>query len=374
MLCGGSARLRRRVVKPGKSGPAAVAGNWAHYVAAVSLMENEGAVFTSGDRLPKPEGITNFKPSSFQRWMVRFYLETITYFAGLDMAIEVEAEFKEAFARFDLSGHADAFAINADATEAVGFDLKTGSELVDAAEDNAQVAVYIVLLFLAYPTLRKITFNIVQPANNPNDGFERVTSVTVEGEDKLRGLVNYIERELNHAIDHEDELNSDGWKQCRYCDAALICPAIKADLAAMKMKLTPEMLAQLQTEPDNTELVQLFLDSKKFTPIFDVAKEEVKSRLRAGPIAAAGVNLTLTTRAGQRTITDKPKAAELLAVLPDELYYDCIDFSAAGIEAALAKHEKLPKESKVGPSGKSRYKDLFGTITEQGTSEIIKVA
>lgn len=400
LLCPGSTQLIRRI-RENQSSQAAHLGNWCHYTAAKTLVDFHGALPPDGGLIAPvmPEG---FKPSNFGQWMADFHVQTVLTYADADMALLVEQEFSHTFKvkpyllydaktgafigmcdEADLTGHIDAFAINADATEAVGGDLKSGPEHVDEAEQNAQVLTYMVLLKCAYPSLRKITFFIDQPQNNPDEGFERVTFATAAG-DQLDGLVSYLERELNHSIDHENELNSDGWKQCRYCPVAATnqCPAIHGDYEIMKLTLTPEMIEAVKAEPTTEQLAALEIMRKKFTPIFDAGHEALKDRLELlGPQTAEGYRFYLETSPGRTKITDNAKAAEILAHVPDETYHTLYEFKKEPIEKALAAQEsartgqKIPHDSKVSgkTSGKSLFREQFAGITEQAEIKKLKM-
>lgn len=388
--CAGSDLLQRkaRSAMPPASTEAATAGRWCHAQAATMLCQLHGAVF-QGERFDWPQ---NFKPTGFHLWMVAFYVQAVLELAHVDMAIEVEGEFQHVLKvptyRFrdeqtgeivesdeiGLSGHIDTVAITADATEATGFDLKTGADPVTEAADNAQVLFYIVLLKLAYPSLRKVTFYVVQPSNDP-DTHDRISEVSLEG-DALDRAAAYLEGQLLLVCANPYELNSDGWKQCRYCDAALICPALRKDIEDMKLNLTEEAFAAIAAQPAIDELARVKLADKKLTPIFERAAEALKERLVAqggSGVVVDGVPFVLEDRPGKRKVTDNAQATQRLSILPDDLFHQAYEFKPAAIEDALALHFKLPKTSKKGDSGKSKFKELLGDITEQPVNKILKV-
>ncbi len=379
MACPGSALLRERV-KPSKSGAVAALGTWCHWMAATELVREHGATPPEAG-LPEPPMRAGWKPTGFDLWMIRFYVAEVLDRVGADMALEVEAEFKHSFARFDLSGHIDTFGITADATEAIGFDLKTGSVVVDEAKDNAQVLGYIVLLALAYPTLRKITFAVVQPRNHEDDGEQRVSMITLEGE-QIAQAVAYVERTLNTAIDEEMTVNSDGGKQCRYCPAALQCPAVEADLSHMKMTLTPEYLNGIAAEPTIDRLLAVALAGRKLSPLLKDAADILKQRIRdKGEQTVDGYRVFVQSQPGIRVVTDNAKARVQLGDLPDALFDRCYQFKPGEIEEVLAEHEsartglKVPVDTKTAGkvSGKSMMRDRIGHVMQQGEREILKI-
>lgn len=380
LACPASLQLRA-LVGEGKDSAASLLGSWCHYEGARRLVEHHGAVAAEGALVP----VALQNPPRFALWMVDFWLQTVLTYCDVYMALEVEAELSHDFPAFTLTGHVDCVGFKVEdgaPVEATGLDLKTGTEIVDEAEQNAQVLGYMVLLKLTYPTLRKVTFAICQPRNNPDEGQERITWATLEGE-ALDRAVSYLEREILRSLDNPDQLNSDGWKQCRYCPAADQCPAIAADLEEMKMTLTPEHVANISTEPSLRRLLDIEFARKKLTPVFDRAKDALKARVKAegGSVIEDGVRIYIEERNSGRKITDNAKATELLSDLPDERFHRCYAFKPSEIEAVLAEHEsertgaKVPVESKAKGkvSGKSLYNDKLGAVTETTTAEWLRI-
>jgi len=380
-----ASHVLRALVADSKDSDASTLGSWCHYEAARRLVADHGAVAEEGALAPvtMPEG---WEAPRFALWMVDFYLQTVLTYCDVDMALEVEAELSHAFAGFTLTGHVDAVGFKVegdDVVEATGLDLKTGTEIVDEAEQNAQVLGYMVLLRLCYSTLRKVTFAICQPRNNPDEGQERITWATLEG-DALDRAVTYLEREITASLDNADQLNSDGWKQCRYCPAADQCPAIAGDIEAMKLTLTPEHIANIATEPSVARLLEIEFARKKLSPLFDRAKDALKSRVEAegGEIMENGVRIYVEERNSGRKITDNKAATEALSDLPDERFHRTYEFKPAAIEAVLAEHEtertgaKVPVESKAKGkvSGKSLFNDKLGALTETTTAKWLRIA
>lgn len=386
LYCSGSAFLTRRVREARRvlASAAALMGTWCHADGALGLIEKHGAT-NYGPPIVRP---AEYKSNAFAEWISRYYQTAVAEHTSADMAMEVEAEFDSdilgggpdaptdipAFSRFQLTGHIDCFAMTADGTEAIGFDLKAGINIVTEAGDNAQVLAYIVLLKLAYPTLRKVTFYIVQPQNDPDSGVDRITEIVVDGEDKLRGAVAYLERELNYACDHPYDLNSDGPRPpCGNCAAKLVCPAYRGDLEPMKLSLTKEAFDAIKLHPDPTELGRIELAARKFKPLFEAAHDELAERIGENGLDVDGVKLVRETRAGRRKITDNLMADAALRDLPHALRVGTYEYKPAAIEDALAEHLKLPKKSVKGHDAKKEYNARFGHFTEQGQSVIIKI-
>jgi hypothetical protein len=369
LWCPGSKALGAKAKPRARDSTQATAGQWCHARAAQRLRDEESA---TGPAIVLPE----LKADRFKEWIVSYYLDTVRMYVEADMAIEYEAALEWEFPRFILTGHMDVLALNADATEFVGLDLKSGTDPVTPAEDNAQGLGYQALVALNYPTVQRSTFALVQPTNNPDDGLERVTVARSETRGALDAQVTYLERELNHVLDAAGELNT-GWRQCHYCPAALICPAFEADAdLIMRMILTPEQLAAIPDEPDIEKLFVFEAARKQFEEPLKLAHETLKARVAemGGAELSDGTKLLVIDRPGARTITDNAAATAALNDLPETLWHTCYKFRPGEIEIALAEFLSLPKTSKKGPSGASAYKDRLGHITVSAVNKVLKIA
>jgi hypothetical protein len=368
LLCPGAPLLRCIAKPPVADTSQALQGRWCHAKAARRLIEEEEA---HGD---KPE-LPAYPGGPFEEYIAAHFVDTVRMYVESYMAIEVEGEMSWEFDRFILTGHQDVFAISADGTEIVNGDLKAGSDPVDPADENPQGLGYLVLDVMNYPEARKATCFFDQPQNQPDLGLERVSHIMIEGRDKLEALAHYLERELNHVLDNPHELNSDGWKQCHYCSAALICPAFAGDIEAMKMTLTPEQIAAIPTEPDLERLWFFEQAKRKFGGPLDTAHEALRTLVeKAGTVVELkdGTKLYLVDRAGRRTFANNGAVAAKLDDLPDNLYHRCYAFSGGDIEDALAEYLKLPKTSKKGPSGQTEFRERLKGLYEQAISKVLE--
>jgi hypothetical protein len=319
--------------------------------------------------------LPDLKADHFKEWQVAFYVDTVRMYVEPHMAIEYEAGLSWEFPRFNLIGHMDTLALDPDATEFVGLDLKSGPVPVTPAPDNAQVLGYNVLVALNYPTVQKGTFALVQPQNNEEDGLERVTVARSPDRKALDAQIAYLERELNNVLDHHLDLNS-GARQCHYCPAALICPAYENDITTMRMTLTPEQLDAIPSEPSIEKLFAFESARKQFDAPLTLAHDTLKERVEemGGAELADGTKLLVVDRPGAREITDNAQATAALADLTEERFHACYKFKAGEIEIQLADQYGLPKTSKKGPSGQSMFKDKLGHLVEQKVNKVLKIA
>jgi PD-(D/E)XK nuclease superfamily len=368
LLCPGAKALSEHA-KPRQTGSSqALAGVWCHARGAQRLRDEESAC---GPEIVLPD----LPADRFKEWIASYWVDTVRMFVEPHQGIEYEAEMQWEFDGFILTGHLDMLAIDADATEFVIGDLKSGSDPVTPAPDNAQVLGYSVLAALNYPTVQKGTLFLCQPLADESAGFERVTVSRAPDRKTLDAQVAYLERELNHVLDHELELNS-GWRQCHYCPAALICPAFECDISTMRMTLIPAQLAALPSEPSLEKLFAFEAARKQFAEPLDLAHETLKARVAemGGAELADGTKLLVVDRPGAREITDNAAATQRLNDMPEELFHRCYKYRPGEMEAALAEWLQLPKTSKKGASGQSAFKERFGDIVKQEMNQVLKIA
>jgi hypothetical protein len=333
-----------------------------HYLAHSVLKEKHGAV---GDLGPTPE-IPKSIP--FSIWIADFYVRHVVETVPQGWSLECEAALAYEWPTFNLSGHIDCVAISPDATEAIGFDLKTGYDPVDAAEMNEQVLGYACLLLRAYPTLTKITFWIVQPRNDEDEGFERVSSVTLEG-DVLAAASASLESRINYALANANELST-GLKCCKWCPAAPQCPAILKLLEHMKHTLTDADIAAIEYTPDDAKLADWIIAARVLNrPMEDAdamgtARLETQGYLRA----TDGTLITLKDEAGSYSFPDPVGfyRATRSIITDDAEYAATVKPSVTKTIEAIAKVRDIPKKSKVGVSAQGVFEESLKPLCVQG--------
>lgn len=371
-------------------------GSMAHYEAALRLVNHHGAVPPEGG-LVRPDIPLDYKLAPHAERVVDYYVRSVLQDAGGDMAIEVESELLAEFDQFWLSGHCDFSAVNADATELRFNDLKTGILPVDVAEQNYQIAAYCVLFKRQWPTLTKVVGRIVQPRIGEAVG-PRESEVTIEGE-QLEGAAAFLEKKINDALANPMQLETNQ-KSCRWCEAALRCPALAAERDIMKMQLTKEEIERLKLEPEDQALARWCVAGKLLSPKFDAAKEILKERLAVITeiVTPEGVRLFLETKPGVREVVKKQEAWHRLAghwqeemqesdaerwaaglentprqpklvFVPGELdesqALECVKFSVGEVEKQLAAKHGIPLSSKKGDCGKARAETLLEGCVER---------
>lgn len=372
--CPGSFTLQQ-LVNP-RDGEEAHEGTYLHWSIAARLVGELGATPPEGG-LPPPSVPKDYKVNTRSDWIVDFCYDLVRRDVPTDWAMEVECPLAYEFDRFILSGHQDLFAINADATESVGMDWKTGYRAVDSADSNNQALGYIVLQKRAYPTLRKAAFSIAQPRANEDDGEQRVSTVVVEG-DALNDAVAYLERRVNEALDHLDEIST-GQRQCRWCSAARpgACPGWQAEFDDMKMKLTPQGLAEIKRDPTNVQLADVAVSASIIEQGIKDAKEELKQRLEGGKsvVTSGGVSITVIEQPGFYTTTN-PAAlyANLCATLPTAERAKIIDVSTTRLRDSIARVMNIPKGGLAAVTAEKVFDQKFRPHMEQGKRRLLKFA
>ena len=344
-------------------------GTMIHYRGAQRLIA-AGAVGT----VDTPPAADIWQPDPFEKFIEDYWVDTILAVTPPDWAMEVEASLEWDTPDFRLTGHLDLFAINADATEAEIDDLKAGYIPVDAADCNWQLTGYLVLLLLVYPTLRRVKLRIVQPRNNPDDGFERVTEVTVEINDD--SVINFLKGKIKEAL--ADQMTLETGKQCRYCPAALICAAQEELRKEMKIQLTEGDIAAIAAASNDETLGRWARDSKILSAPMEKARALLKARLEEKKkeiVLEDGTRLFLKGGFGPRKITDVPAALDKAKrVVPeDELFSECVKFSLTSFTDLVAKRLSLPKTSKKGTSAESWVATNFDSLTTREATKTLVV-
>lgn len=358
-------------------------GQYLHWLAHAKIAADMGGV----GNLEKPAAV----PPNIQlsAWIAEFYMRAVQERVPNDWSLEMEGDFETEFilprpahgiSSFFLSGHPDDIAMNRDATEAIGFDLKCGYDPVDPAEMNEQVFGYSILLADAYPSLKKITYYIIQPRNDEDTGFDRISKpMVLEGDALVRAREVFVDR-VNVAIENFWQTNS-GQKQCRWCKVAkqrpFDCPSLSADSQLMKATLTPSALDALRAAPDDGKLGDFVITGRTLTEPIKAATEMLHERLDArGYVdAACGTRITRTTRPGAYEIPDKMAFHERLKdVLPDEKdRAECASYSMDELKKRIASVRKIPQKSTVrGTLDARQVFDLdLRPLVKQGESRIL---
>jgi hypothetical protein len=366
LACPGSMTLNA-IVKH-RQGDEGTEGTALHWLSHSRMVSELGAAGNPGATPEMPKSLP------FSVWISDFYFAYVrdTLESCPDWSLEVECALAFEWPGFTLSGHIDAVAINPDATEAIGFDLKTGYDPVDIAEQNEQVLGYAVLLLRAYPTLRSITFHIIQPRNDEDEGFQRVSSVTLDG-DTLQAAPDSLAARINHAIFNSMEVST-GLKCCKWCSAAPQCPAQILLREHMKATLTPQLLETIKATPDDAALGDWVISGRVINRAMEDAETLLEERIAAkgSVIAGDGTQITIKEQAGSYSFPD-PGAfyrATRAVITDDDKYAATVKPSVTKLKDAIAEARGIPKTSKKGESAASVFDGTFRPLCVQGVRKV----
>ncbi len=366
LSCPGSLTLNAIVQK--RQGEEGTEGTYLHWLAHSKLMAECGAHGDIGPQPQTPPGI------QLNAWIAEYYLRSVRETVPPDWSLECEVTMEHDFSGFTLTGHADDVAISPDGTEAMLFDLKTGYDPTDQADENTQLLGYSVLLLMAYPTLKKITAYLVQPRNDEDEGFQRVSSVVIDGA-VLANAATWLEAQINAALAQPTELNS-GRRQCRWCSVSVQCPALQAELQLMKHTLTPEELARIKAVPDDAQLGDWVISARTLRQPTEDAEGMLKTRIEAKGYVDAGVGtrITMKIQGGSYSFPDKPAFyAALTELVPDAATRaKALKFSVTETRDLIAEVMGVPKSGKAPVTATGVFDAKFRPLVVQGERRLLQ--
>lgn len=366
LSCPGSRTLEARVAP--RVGDDGAEGTYLHHLAHSRMIAELGARGELGQEPSRPASV------KFSQWIADFYFNTVREMVPSDWSIEVEAALAyeyPASENFILSGHIDCMAINPDCTEVIFFDLKTGYDPVDVAEDNWQIFGYASLILTAYPGLQKITAYIVQPRNDEDEGFQRVSPPMVLKGERLAGLIPTLMQEVSRALSHSMELET-GRKQCRWCPAVMQCPALRAEKDLMKITLTPEALARIEQTPSDSVLADWVVSMRTLRQPAADAEEMLKKRIEAAGFvdSGSGARITIKVEGGSYDFPDKPAYYRALReVMPDaneDKIATAFKFSVTATKDLIADVMGVKKTGKGAITAEGIFDARFRPLVKQG--------
>lgn len=367
LRCPGSRPLTALVAP--REGDEATEGSRIHWETAWRLVEELKAVQPEGGL---PAWLTPYRLPPFSAWIPEWCVNVVKNRVPTTWALEVEVPLEWEFDRFILTGHEDVAATSPDGQESDDFDWKGGRIPVLPADCNEQVAGYLALRRLNYGIV-KARFTIGQPCNDEDDGFERLSTVTIDGADKLDALVATLESRVNYALDHSDELES-GLSQCKYCSAATQCPAIALELEAMKTRLTPEILAAIRQHPDDATLARLVMSGRTLARPIDDAEDLLKERLAVvGTIVTDGTTITMKeSSAGFKVVNPCGMFGWLRGLLTDDQLAPALNYPGGKIKGAIAKGLGIPETGKAPTTAKSVFEGGAAAFIEPRTKKMLQ--
>ncbi len=343
-------------------------GTYLHWLIAKALVEKLGAQPIDGE-LPPPGVPKGYECPKNSLWIVDWAVRRVRERVPSDWSLLVEVPVAYAFPDWDNSGHFDWFAISPDGIEAIGGDWKTGRDPVDPADNNWQTFDYQCLAKRAWPSLRRVTFEIGQPRVTEEDEVERITVSVLEG-DRLEIANNTLNSYVVAALANRHELNTG--KQCTYC-IGCSCPAIRK---LMKLKLTPELLAQVTREPSDAILGDFVADGRLLAKPLKDATELLHARLdiKDAVVTGEGKTFTREIQRGNYEITEPVPFFKLAKQLlgSDEHMAAVYKPSFTRLGDELAEVLNVPRTG-AAPVTVEGVLDQFKIFAKQGERRILKL-
>ena len=283
-----------------------------------------------------------------------------------DWSLEIELPLEWEFDRWILSGHLDVAGTSADGRHSHDLDLKTGYRPVLPAKFNEQVNGYLVLRRLI-DEIEHAKFTIGQPHNSEDDGYERISTVELEGK-ALEDLPGVLDRRVCLALDQANVLES-GPDQCKWCPVGVACPAIQAEIEHMRIILTNELLARIKSEPDDALLGDIIIAARTIAQ--PIADAEVLLKERLGEVteieAGCGTRISQKLEGGKYKVLDPVRfLEELLDMVDVDRLAPALQYSRGRIEDAIAAQFDIPKSGSEDQTAEMVFDARLGPFVEQG--------
>ncbi len=341
-----------------------------HWLIASKLVAEHGAVPPDGG-LPPPDVPKDYKLPQMSEWIVSWAVRHVVETIPADWSLMVEVEMSHYFETFGLDGHADILAISPCGTKAKQKDWKTGMKPTEPAPTNEQVNGYLGLAKSEWPSIMEIEGEICQPRADEDSGFQRISSVTV-GPDRIESLLPTLDRRIREAQSNPMKLVT-GIVQCAHC-VGCSCPAIRAEEDFMEMTLTPELLARIKREPDDTLLADFALKAKILSAPMEDARDMLVERLKAGRAVTTsdGTPVVMKTQGGKFTVKNAQGAWDAVnELIPAERMKEVVSYSKGRIIDVVAEVHDVCKSGKHAVTGEKLFAASIAPHMERGEKNII---
>lgn len=366
LSCNGSLKIVP-LVDP-RDGDEGFEGTMIHWMIADRCVRELGAIPPEGG-LPAPDVPKGYVLPKNSLWIVDWAMRHIRETIPDDWSLMVEVEMEHEFGRWVNRGHADIIAISPCGKKAKGKDWKTGRDPVDPADNNEQTGSYMGLTKLEWPSIEEIDFEICQPRISEEDGFERVSKVTVTD---LPALVASMDRRVCAALDAKPKLITG--KQCTYC-IGCSCPAIQAEQEFMELELTPELLATIKRKPDDAKLADFVIIGRRLKKPLEDATEMLHARLDTNPtiVAGCGTQVSRKIQKGDYSVPDPVRfLAAVKELLPaEDSIAKVMTPSMTRVKDEIAAVMNIPKTGKAAVTAEGVFDAKLRPLVEQGEKRLL---
>jgi CRISPR/Cas system-associated exonuclease Cas4 (RecB family) len=331
MRCPGSLRLEAEM--PDKPSRYAAEGTLAHSMAA-DYLENKPNPQDYLGGVNEEDGFDFIVDQAMIDYVVDYAKLVREYAEGGELHIEQRLSFSDSIGVPDSFGTSDAVIVHPDRITII--DLKYGMGVRVDAQENEQLMLYALAALekfgVAYD-FKEVVMVIHQPRLNHVSEY----AVPVE---HIQAFAERAREAAKKALFDNDPTYEAGEKQCKFCKAKAVCPALKAEVDAMTADVaTPADFADL-VQGDGKDLAEALKRVAVIEQWCAAVREEAERRLVAGE-TVPGFKL-VAGRKGNRKWTDEEAVEKLLH--KSGIEYDAI------FETKLAsptKIEKLLKSNSV---------------------------
>jgi len=358
MRCYGKLALEKPF--PESSSVYADEGTAAHEVAAMCLEQGQDAAAFIGRIIEVPKTGRKFEVDEEMAEAVQVYLDLCRSFGG-DRVVEQKCDYstwildqEQIDAGVTAYGTTDFGTILPELREIVGIDYKHGQGVAVSAEENEQQQLYVCglidLFSLVYDIEDDWTVRLIISQPRANNKSEWLTTVGELKQFALRAKI--AARHAMHQYDGKAEPKLvPGEKQCRFCKAKAVCPALAAETTAVVTTaasvddfadLTTETLPAALAEVPSDVLAEALAKVDLMEMFCLAVRAETERRLVAG-VEVPGFKLVEGKRGHRKWVN--PEEAELqlrsMRLKTEEM------FELKLISPTTA--EKLAKAGTIGP-------------------------
>jgi hypothetical protein len=153
------------------------------------------------------------------------------------------------------------------------------------------------------------------------------------------------------------------------------CPALREELKAMKLKLTPESISLVKQVPDDALLGDWVITMRKLKRPTDDAEELLHERITAAGevVAGNGTRITRKIQRGSYTIEDPVRFMEAVRVLlpSDDSIARSFTPSMTRIKDEIADAQKVPKTGSSNLTAENIFDAHLRPLVEQGERKIL---
>ncbi len=346
-------------------------GTMLHWMIADILVRIHGAIPPEGG-LPPPDVPLDYKLPKNSLWIVQWCVRHVLQTIPSDWCLMVEVEMEWEFGRWINRGHADVIAISPDGTQVHGIDWKSVRVPVDAADNNWQVASYLILAKLTWPTIKTGKFDIAQPRVMEEDGVERISRVELGDLDRL---IDATDQAVNKSLDNDMQLVTG--KQCRWCIGAA-CFAIRAEQKYMEITMTPEMLATVKRDVDDATLGDFVIIGRRLKNALEDAQEILNARIdKVGHIVAgSGQVITQQVQNGSYSFPDPVEFFKQTKSLlkTDEKMALVMTPSITRIHDEISDELGIPATGNADMTAEKVFNATLRPLVIQGVKRITKIS